>query len=168
MIVEYIDLDEPLQLFEVMSQCRVDEGEEAYLAAAIIPAARALAESKTGCAIRQARYRDTFADASRCVLSMGGVLAVESVTVGGAPVAFTSTVQARRTCISAPDYAGKECIVTYTAGTDIDKHPGVRAWMLLVCGWLYAQRELLGGDNSEPPPHIAESLLASINVAAGF
>lgn len=82
--------------------------------------------------------------------------------------AFTSTVQARRTCISAPDHAGKECIVTYTAGTDIDKHPGVRAWMLLVCGWLYAQRELLGGDNSEPPPHIAESLLASINVSAGF
>ncbi len=25
-----------------------------------------------------------------------------------------------------------------------------------------------GCDNSEPPPHIAESLLASINVTAGF
>ncbi len=168
MIVEYLALDEPLHLAEVMSQCRADECDEAYLVDAIIPAARALAESKTGCAIRQARYRDTFADASRCVLSMGGVLAVESVTVGGAPVAFTSTVQARRTCISAPDHAGKECIVTYTAGTDIDKHPGVRAWMLLVCGWLYAQRELLGGDNKEPTAHIAKSLLARINVAAGF
>ena len=168
MILEYLALDEPLHLADVMAQCRVDEGEEAYLAGSIIPAARALAESKTGCAIRHARYRDTFSDASRCVLSVGGVLAIESVTVDGAPVAYVATVEARRTCIRAPDHAGKECIVTYTAGTDINHHPGVRTWMLMVCGWLYAQRELLGGDNGEPPPHIAESLLASINVAAGF
>ena len=149
-------------------QCRVDEGEDLYLADVIIPAARSLAEAKTGCAIRPARYRDTFADASRCVLSVGGVMAVESVEVDGAPVAYTTTLEGRRTCVSAPGSAGKPCVITYTAGIDINQHPGVRAWMLLVCGWLYAQRELLGVNNSETPAHIAESLLASINVAAGF
>lgn len=168
MILEYLTPDEPITLAEVQAHCRADGSEDAYLEGVVIPAARALAEAKTGCAIRPARYRDTVRDAAECVLSVGAVTAVESVTVDGAAVDHAITVDAGRTLVQVPTGAGKSCVITYTAGIDISQHPGVRAWMLLVCGWLYAQRELLGGNNSEPPPHIAESLLASINVSAGF
>lgn len=167
MIVEYLTPNEPLTLAEVQAHCRVD-GEDAYLTFAIIPAARALAEAKTGCAIRPARYSDTFQDAAECVLAVGAVTAVESVVVDGAAADYTTTEDAGRTVVHTTAGAGKPCVITYTAGIDINQHPGVRAWMLLVCGWLYAQRELLGGNNSEPPPHIAESLLTSINLNAGF
>lgn len=170
MIVEYLATDEPLTLDEVKAQCRLDgDAEDAYLSGVIIPGARALAESKSGSAIRAARYSDTVQDVGSCVLSMGGVTAVESVKVDGVDVAFTDAAEARRTYITAPGSAGKKGVITYTAGIDIDNHPGARAWMLLICGWLYAQREMLVGTPiNEPPPHIAESLLASIAVPAGF
>lgn len=156
---------EPLTLHEVKAQCRVDgEDDDALIGDIIIPAARALAEAKSGCAIRGARYADTVPGNGIVMLSVGGVGAIEAVKLNGVETASTSEVQARRTYVTAAPGA----VVTYTAGTDVSKHPGVKAWMLLVCGWMYAQRELLGGSNSEPPPHIAESLLASISTPAGF
>ena len=171
MIVEYL-ADEPITLAEVRAQCRVDEddtSEDNYLSGVVIPAARALAEAKSGSAIRRARYSETVADVGACVLAVGEVREIESVKVAGADVAYTSTTKARRTYITAASYPGKVGEVTYTAGIDIAKHPGVKSWMLLVCGWLYRNREMI--DNlpmHEVPQHIADSLLSSISVPAGF
>lgn len=162
--------DEPLSLEEVKVQCRVDsDDEDGLIEDAIIPAARAMAEARTGCAIREATYQDYFEDVAECVLSMGGVISVESVEVDGEEVEFTDVTIARRTYVHVESASGKPGMVTYKAGSDIDKHPGARAWMLLTCGWLYAQRELLSdGVPHDPPRHIHDSLLASLNVQPGF
>jgi hypothetical protein len=64
---------------------------------------------------------------------------------------------------------GRAAQITYTAGIDIAVHAGVRAWMLLVVAWLYANRELMGQrEGAKAPPHISAALLSSINVQPGF
>lgn len=162
--VAYIDQIEPLLLDDAKLHCRVDGyDEDALFSDVIIPGARALAEQKTGCAIRNARYTDTISDAGETALSVGGVTTIESVTLSGNSVAYTTRIQSRRTFVTAP--AGS--LVTYTAGTDIQKHPGVKLWMLLVCAWMYANRELIGDSKAEPP-YFIESLLSSISVPTGF
>lgn len=169
MIVDFL-APEPLTLAEVKAQCRLDGGaDDDYLSDIVIPAARALAEARAGCAIRQARYRDAAPDLAQHPLAIGGVLEVESVQVASADVPYTTHLDARRTVVVAPGSAGRSGVVTYRAGIDIQQHPGVRAWMLLVCGWMFAQRELFTATAIHvPPPHIADALLATINVPAAF
>lgn len=169
MAAQYLG-DEPLMLVEVKMQCRVDfDDEDIYLESVIIPAARALAEEVCGAAIRKARYVEQVSDAGHSVLARGSVIEVESVTVSGTPVPFEISLDGRRTVVQASGSAGKEAQITYTAGIDIAMHAGVRAWMLLVAAWLYANRELMGErDGAKAPPHISASLLSSINVHAGF
>lgn len=169
MIAQYLG-DEPLTLAEVKMQCRVDfDDEDAYLGTVVIPAARALAEEVSGAAIRKARYVEQVSDVGYSVLARGSVIEVESVTVSGNPVPFAISVDGRRTVVQAKGFAGKAAQITYTAGIDIAMHAGVRAWMLLVSAWLYANRELMGErDGAKAPPHISASLLSSINVQAGF
>lgn len=164
MMVEYIAEAEPLTIAEVVAHARIDAYDEYdAIELGIIPAARALAEAKTGCAIRKARYQDTITLPGP--LSMGGVIDIEAVTVGGVAVAYTSASIARRTIIEASDYEGQSAVVTYTAGTDLSKHPNVRAWLLLACAWLYADRELVrDGSKTEMPRYITDTLLASIDV----
>lgn len=169
MIVQYLG-DEPLTLAEVKLQCRVDfDDEDVYLVSVIIPAARALAEEVSGAAIRKARYVEQVSDAGGSALARGSVIEVESVTVSGTPVPFAISLDGRRTLVQVQGAAGKTAQITYTAGIDIAMHAGVRAWMLLVAAWLYANRELMGErDGAKAPPHISGSLLSSINVHAGF
>lgn len=165
MLVEYTAADEPVSLEDVKIQCRIDwDDEDGLIEGAIIPGARALAEGVSGCAIREARYQQAIPAEGSAALSIGGVLQIESVQLDGVDVAYTSRIEARRTYITAP--AGS--VVTFKAGTDVAKHPGVKTWMLLICGWLYANREMLGGDVKEPPRYISDALLASIAVPSGF
>lgn len=170
MIIEYLDDKEPLTLQDVKAQCSVGFAEDdAYFTGVVIPAARALAEEVSGSAIRPARYTEQFETASAMVLGKGCVQAVESVLVDGEPVAFTTTQRGCSTVVHAPTAQGKPAQVTYTAGINITNHPGVRAWMLLAAAWLYANRELIAErDGPKEPPHIAKSLLSSINVHPGF
>ena len=169
MIAQYLG-DEPLTLAEVKLQCRVDfDDEDAYLESIIIPAARALAEEVSGAAIRKARYVEQVSDAGHSVLARGSVIEVENVTVSGNSVPFGISLDGRRTVVQAQGFAGKAAQITYTVGIDIAMHAGVRAWMLLVAAWIYANRELMGErDGAKAPPHISASLLSSINVQAGF
>ncbi|OJW83816.1 MAG: hypothetical protein BGO66_17630 [Alicycliphilus sp. 69-12] len=163
-LIEYTDDAEPVSLAEVKAQSRVTHyAEDDLIELVIIPAARALAEQKTGCAIREARYAETVPDTSRLPLSMGGVLEVESVKLGSEDVAYDTLLEARRTYVSAPAGA----VVTYKAGTNIANHPGVKSWILLVCAWMYANRELIG-DSKMEPPYFTQTLLSSIAVPSGF
>lgn len=169
MIAQYLG-DEPLTLAEVKLQCRVDgDDEDAYFEGVLIPAARALAEEVSGSAIRKGRYIEQASDAGHSVLARGGVIEVESVTVSGDAVPFVVVQSGRRTLVQAAGFAGRVAQITYTAGIDIAVHAGVRAWMLLVVAWLYANRELMGQrEGAKAPPHISVALLSSINVQPGF
>lgn len=169
MIAQYLG-DEPLTLAEVKLQCRVDGDEEdAYIEGVLIPAARALAEQVSGSAIRKGRYIEQTTDAGTSVLARGGVVEVESVTVNSDAVPFVVTQSGRRTLVHAPGFAGQAAQITYIAGIDIAVHAGVRAWMLLVVAWLYANRELMGQrEGAKAPAHISAALLSSINVQPGF
>lgn len=169
MIAQYLG-DEPLTLAEVKLQCRVDgDDEDAYFEGVLIPAARALAEEVSGSAIRKARYIEQATDAGYSVLARGGVIDVEAVTVNGDAVPFVVAQSGRRTLVQASGFAGGVAQITYTAGVDITVHSGVRAWMLLVVAWLYANRELMGQrEGAKAPPHISAALLSSINVQPGF
>lgn len=170
MIIEYLDEHEPLTLAHVKGQCNVGfEDDDEYFSDIVIPGARALAEEVSGAAIRPARYVDQVSDGGAAVLGKGCVMEVEQVLVNGEPVAFTTSRQGRRTVVLAPGAQGKPAEITYTAGITIANHPGVRAWMLLAAAWLYNNRELLAErEGSKEPPHIAKSLLSSINVQPGF
>lgn len=168
MILEYID-PEPLTLVEAMAHCRADDPDEAAaFGDTIIPSARALAENKTGAAIRKARYSDTLVLGG--ALEMGQVIEVESVTVAGVAVAFVQTETLRRTRITAVGYPDQIATITYTAGIDMANHPGVRSWLLMVVAWMYACRELIaqGQPPSEQPRHYTDALLASIDVPAAL
>lgn len=169
MIAQYLG-NEPLTLAEAKLQCRVDfDEEDAYLESVIIPAARALAEEVSGAAIRKGRYIEQVSDAGHSVLARGGVIEVEAVTVNGDSVPFAVTQSGRLTLVQASGFAGRAAQITYTAGIDIAVHAGVRAWMLLVVAWLYANRELMGQrEGAKAPSHISAALLSSINVQPGF
>lgn len=160
---------EPLSLAEVKRHCRVDGDEEDELFEfAIIPGARALAESKTGAAIRHVRRCETVTLPGP--LEVGQVLQVESVTVDGAPVVFTCAEAGRRTVVAADGLQGAQAVVTYTAGIALEQHPSVRSWMLLACGAAYAQREIIapGQALQEMPRHYTDTMLASIDVPAAL
>lgn len=169
MIAQYLG-DEPLTLAEVKLQCRVDgEAEDAYIEGVLIPAARALAEEVSGAVIRKGRYIEQVGNAGYSVLARGSVIEVESVVVGGDVAPFAIALDGRRTVVKASGFTGKSAQITYTAGIDIAVHAGVRAWMLLVAAWLYANRELMGErEGAKAPSHISAALLASINVHPGF
>lgn len=169
MIAQYLG-DEPLTLAEAKLQCRVDGDEEdPYIEGVLIPAARALAEEVSGSAIRKGRYIEQAIDAGHSVLARGGVIEVEGVTVNGDSVPFVVTQTGRLTLVHAPEFGGQTAQITYTAGIDIAVHAGVRAWMLLVVAWLYANRELMGQrEGAKAPAHISAALLSSINVQPGF
>lgn len=172
MIVEYIDSQEPLTVFEVKLHCRVDhDSEDDFFENVIIPGARAMAEAKTGCAIRKAKYRDEFDDIGVAVLAVGGVTEILEVTAEGAAItAYESTIRAGRTTVYAEDYRGKPGTVTYQAGIDLALHSSVKNWLLLACGYLYSQRELLyaGQAMQEMPQRYVDSLLSSIDLHAAI
>lgn len=169
MIAQYLG-DEPLTLAEVKLQCRVDgDDEDGYFEGVLIPAARSLAEEVSGAAIRKGRYIEQASDAGNSVLARGCVIEVESVTVNGDSVPFAVTQSGRLTLVQVSGCAGRAAQITYTAGIDIAVHAGVRAWMLLVVAWLYANRELMGQrEGAKAPSHISAALLSSINVQPGF
>ena len=88
MLIEYINA-EPLTLDEVKLHARIDGmDDDDAIELGIIPPARAMAEAKTGCAIRTARYTDTITLPGS--LAVGGVIAIESVKVDGVTVTYTS------------------------------------------------------------------------------
>jgi hypothetical protein len=160
-LIEYLGT-EPVSVDEVKQHCRIDDGDEdQYIATVIIPGARAMAEARSGAVIREGRYSETIVLGG--VLSVGRVISIEDVVVNGVAVDFESTEKGGN--------EGKLATVTFLAGVDLTAFPGVKSWLLLTCGWMYANREMFSsgaGGVIEMPRSYVDSLLAPIEVPAPF
>lgn len=186
-LVEYLDEAEPLTYDDVAAQARIDGNDEQdFVTSVVIPAARQAAETKSGAAIRKARYTERLAafPAGEFPLSVGQVTEVESVTWRSAsgdtaPLdqSLYEVIQAGRETLLAP--LGKRwpravaVTITYQAGTDLAKFPSVRTWMLLAAAWAWDQRELFLVAQTrqavmEMPAGHADTLLHPITVPPRF
>lgn len=176
MFVAYAgDSAEPLTWADVKVQLRADDDtEQTFVEKYIIPAARQMAEAKTGTIIRKATFTESWdsVPAGLVPFAVSGVQSIESATAGG--VALTSADYALVTIGNASYVrftASKETVVVnYTAGVDIANYPGVAQWMLLACAWAYSQRELVvaGQSIAEMPGSYVDALLAPLMVAPKF
>jgi uncharacterized phiE125 gp8 family phage protein len=186
-LVEYIDEAEPLTYEDVAAQARIfGDDEQDFVTSIVIPGARQAAETKSGAAIRKARYTERLAafPVSDFPLSVGQVSKVECVT-WRSPSGDTATldpssyevIQAGRETLLAPLVRhwprATAVTITYQAGTDISKFPSVRAWMLLAASWFYDNRELFllaqtRQSVMEMPAGFADTLLDPITVPARF
>lgn len=146
----------------------------------IIPGVTAQAETRTGAAIRQARYVETWPAAytSGHALDVGQANSIEKVDVlsaDGVPVPSGAACylqqEQRESYLHFP--AGRPAGVlqiTYTAGADLAAYPAVRNWLLMHIGTVYAQREslVIGGSVAELPSGFLDSMLADITVPPRF
>lgn len=168
-VVSYL-AQEPLTVGEVKRYSRIDEdAEDELIEQQIIPAARALAETRTGSIIRRGRFAEKIMLGS--ALSVGAVTLVETVLVDGESVAFEAIEKGRRTVVLGQASAPKEAVVTFLAGVDISHYPGVRDWLLLTCGWMYRNRELMLTGSSavnEMPRLYVDSLLVPLSLPPAF
>lgn len=92
-LVEYLDDAEPLTFEEVAFQCRIDDDDERdFVERIVIPGARQAAESKSGAAIRKARYVERLSGfpLAEISLSVGQVIRVDSIEIRDASGATTT------------------------------------------------------------------------------
>jgi hypothetical protein len=180
--LEWIDAEEPLTVDQVASQARLDAdvaGELAtYISTIIVPGARQLAETRSGSAIRKAKYRDTLQAVPRgaVLLDMGQAYELSSVSIAGTaldPAAYRLVKvdrdrQVRPTAECWP--AQGEMVVEYSAGVDVAQYPSVVQWMLLAAAWMIEQPAMFTvGDAVESlPTSYVDGLLAPVSVPARF
>ncbi|MDR5833352.1 hypothetical protein [Caballeronia sp. LZ034LL] len=184
-LLEYLDDTEPLAFEDVAAQCRIDdEDERDFIERIVIPGARQAAESKSGAAVRKARYVERFNGFPQgdFALSIGQVLCVENIQSRTGSEALTTLdpsnyeiVQLGRETLLAPAYnsswpEASAVFITYRAGIDLARYPSVRSWMLLASAWAYDHRELFarGQGINEMPGGYADVLLAPICVPSRF
>jgi uncharacterized phiE125 gp8 family phage protein len=200
-LIEYLSADpiaaEPVSLDEVKSQARIDPDladDDLFIQSVVIPGARQQAESRTGSAIREARYRQVGhcfpAHGAPFAISHGSVIAVESITYaephspgvrGAFDLAGIEIVTIDREVVVSPlsgkwphaGYSPRAVQVTYTAGIDpatfADRYPSVKAWILMAAAWAYAQREMFllqtrGAGYQELPADYMQTLLDPLRV----
>lgn len=180
--------DEPLTFEDVAAQCRIDgDAERVFIESTLIPAARQLAEQKTGAVIRLAHYQETFPgfpSTLRLPLSRGPVREITEVRyplmrldtglwdrtayrlVRGERAAWVEPVN---DCWPMTAYGDHTVHIEYHAGIDLTHHPAVKQWLLLACAWLFEQRELyVVGPAQAMPQAFADTLLADLTVAPRF
>lgn len=183
-LVEYLGDAEPLTFEDVASQCRIDDDDErAFIEQVVIPGARQAAESKSGAAIRKARYveRLGFFPKGEIPLSVGQVFAMDAVAVrsmSGERLTLREAefelVQLGRETILVPLNGHWPTVgaptLTYRAGIDLEHFPSVRSWMLLAAAWAYENRELFSSGQSivAMPSSFADALLTPITVPPRF
>lgn len=146
----------------------------------VIPGVVAQCESRTGAAIQEARYVEHWRAhrLSGDALDVGQAFNVESVEElapdGTATVSTAGRVllrEQRETFLTFPDGRPPGLLrITYRAGADLDAYPGVRNWLLMHIGTVYAQRESLvqGGAVVELPASFLDHMLAEITVPPRF
>ncbi|VEI25167.1 head-tail connector protein [Bordetella bronchiseptica] len=147
-LVEYLpDGKEPVSVDEVKHNSRIDgDAEDQFIETVLIPAARQLAETRAGAAIRPARYRDLLPSLASFPLSLSQVREIDSIVVDGAEIpqnAYSLIELGKQTLIDVPGYRGSGGLVTYQAGIeDMNAYPSVKSWILLAAGWLYENRDM--------------------------
>ncbi|WP_174904246.1 hypothetical protein [Burkholderia pseudomultivorans] len=183
-LLEYLDDAEPIAFEDVAAQCRIDDDDEReFIEHVLIPGARQAAESKSGAAIRNARYVERLGAFPRgeIPLSVGQVFAMESVAIrsdSAVPLTLSEAqyelIQLGRETLLAPvngrwPSAGAPTL-TYRAGINLDRFPSVRAWMLLAAAWAYENRELFSSGQSviAMPSGFADALLDPVTVPPRF
>ncbi|OZI36291.1 hypothetical protein CEG14_14865 [Bordetella genomosp. 1] len=174
-LLEFLAAEEPLSVDQVKLHCKIDhDDEDLMLSSIVIPAARQLAEARTGAALRMARYREQLPSLTNYPLSLGQVVEICELNVGGKLVpaaAYTLADLGTEARIDAPGYGGLSGVVTYRAGVeDFGRIPSVVSWMLLACGWMYKHRALLakGEAVQEMPRSFTDSLLLPVTQPRRF
>jgi hypothetical protein len=179
-LLNWVDDKEPVTFEDVRVQCFIDADDEnaKYLIETnIIPAARQLAETRTGSAIRKGNYRETLKvlPADDFTLSKGRATKILKVTCGGRDVIVSDflLLDIGGDMIVSPvsGSAGTgPAYIEFEAGIDIADFPTVKQWILLACGWAFEQRELLlvGQAIQEMPPSYVDSLLQPITTPPRF
>lgn len=185
MLVEYLDQFEPLTFEDIAAQCRIDDhAERDFIERVVIPGARQAAETKSGAAIRKARYAEHLAGfplgafplAIGQVLSVDGIeYRVDSLELMALDSSAYKLLQLGSETLIAP--SDKTCwpdasavTIKYQAGVDIERYPSVRSWILLAAAWAYDHRELFakGQTITEMPGGYADVLLAPICIPPRF
>ncbi|MDF3837148.1 hypothetical protein P3W85_29955 [Cupriavidus basilensis] len=182
-LIDYL-ADEPISFADFEGQSRVDGDEEqAHITGVVIPAARQTAETRSGAAIRPGRYRERLPGfpPTDFPLSIGQVTEIESVQwrasegdfVTLSTNAYELLDEGRESRLApAPGFSWPHAVavlITYKAGTDLEKHPSVRQWLLLAAAWMFEHRELYGTQSIvEMPQGYADGLLAPITVLPRF
>lgn len=199
--IAYLSTDvmasEPISLDEVKTQARIDldlTDDDLFIQTVLIPSARQQAETRTGSAIRPARYRQWLSGFPHhrepLWLAMGNVMALESLTwmPHGASVSRQSFDLSGVDLIT-PDresalmlraghwpHAARESNaveLVMTAGCEpqdfADRYPSVKVWMLMAAAWGYAQRESMflqsrGSGFQELPTDFMNTLLEPLKI----
>lgn len=179
-LLSWIDEKEPVTFDDVRAQCFIDVDDEAirkFVETNIIPAARQLAETRAGSAIRKGNYRETLKvmPAGDFTLSKGRATKILKVTCGGLILNLSDflllDIGGDMVVSSVPASAGAGPVyIEFEAGIDIEEFPTVKQWILLACGWAYEQRELLlvGQAIQEMPESYVDSLLQPITTPPRF
>ncbi|WP_175692701.1 hypothetical protein [Burkholderia ambifaria] len=183
-LVEYLDDAEPLSFEDVAGQCRIDDDDEReFIEHIVIPGVRQAAESKSGAAIRKARYVERLGafPNGEIPLSVGQVFAMDAVAIrsmSGECLTLSDVqfelIQLGRETLLAPVGGRWPAVgapmLTYRAGVDLDHFPSVRSWMLLASAWAYENRELFSAGQSvvAMPGGYADALLNPITVPPRF
>lgn len=154
--------------------------EEALLSEIIIPGVVAQCESKTGAAIREARYAETWPAhyASGHALDVGQAHTIESVDMvspDGVPVpsgaVYYLQQEQRESYLHFPAGRPEGVLrITYVAGADLAAYPAIKNWLLLNISTVYAQREtlIIGASVADLPSGFTDHMLAEITVPPRF
>lgn len=188
---------EPISLEEVKTHARIDldlTDDDLFIQTVLIPSARQQAETRTGSAIRPARYRQVLKSLpirnEALWLAPGNVQIIESL-VYAAPgpsgvrqsmdPATLDLVCFDRESALIPKvgwwphaaHASNAVEIQMTAGLDPDAlaqaYPSVKVWMLMAAAWAYAQREMFllqtrGAGYQELPTDFMQSLLEPLKI----
>lgn len=174
--------DPVITLADVARQCRVEPGDlqPELIEGVIIPAVTAQAEARTGAAIRTALYEEDWSfgyrrDRAFDVGQVREVVSVQRVLAGGRLENIEGAPWLRYVGTEAlPQFPGDmpagPLRFHYTAGVDLDVHPGVRMWLLLSAATAYEFRETLvsGTILAEIPATFTDALLADITLPPRF
>jgi len=179
-LLKWRDDIEPVTYDEVRTQCLIDDDDDVLrntIEGDLIPAARQLAETRTGSAIRKGTYRETLKTMplGDFTLSRGRASKLLKITCGGADVSVDNYLWldiGGDVLVSpiAPGITGGPVYIEFEAGIDIADFPTVKQWILLACGWLYEQRELFlqGQAIQEMPASYVDSLIQPITTPPRF
>lgn len=176
--VAWIDDVEPVTAAELVAHARMGSDEAAalndYITGIVIPAARQIAERRSGAAIRRARYSERRQAWPRgdLQLGVGQVYEVESIMADGQPVDPTAyslwTVDKDpRVRLTADCRPHGIVEVTYLAGIEnIADYPSVKNWILLAATWMLEQPSLFTLEQAVEtmPSSYVDTLLSPISV----
>ena len=170
-LIEYTG-PEPLSLEQFKLWQKADDGEDSVLSQIVIPAARQVAERRSGAAIRPGRYAGEWESlpAGDTALDLGAVRALESVTAAGAAISGAALVWRGREAFVRLPAAARDVRVVVTAGVETEHAPAVLQWIALAAGLAYENREMATTGNvaSLLPPGYLDALLDVVRLPPRF